>query len=825
MFLHSNGDVSPDVSGGLLDKLNDEQRAAVALPAEHALILAGAGSGKTRVLTTRIAWLLHTGQVSPGGLLAVTFTNKAAKEMLTRLSAMLPIQVRGMWIGTFHGLCNRFLRAHHKLANLPATFQILDTQDQLSAVKRVMKAAGVDEERFPPKQMQWFIAGCKEEGMRPAAVPVRDADTRRKVEIYQLYEDQCQREGVVDFGELMLRSYELLRDNDPVREHYRRRFRHILIDEFQDTNRLQYAWIKMFAPMPASGERQDNCIFAVGDDDQSIYAFRGARVGNMADFVREYDVAHQIKLEQNYRSHGNILDSANELIGHNRRRLGKNLRTDQGPGEPVRVFEAPSDLAEAQWMVDEIRQLTAPGSGLPRRELALLYRSNAQSRVLETALFQAGLPYRVYGGLRFFERAEIKHALAYLRLLENPHDDTSFLRVVNFPARGIGARTIEQLQDLARAADGGRGASLYRTAGTMSGKAGANLAGFVARVDVMREQSEGRSLRETIQLVLDQSGLIDHYRAEREGAERIENLEELVNAAESFVTLEGFGRDATALPLDEWSAHTGLTQSPSSQGLDVSDADPADSVRAELMPAPDSVSASLEPAIAARPPAGVLSPDGETLSPLAAFLTHAALESGDNQAQAGEDAVQLMTVHAAKGLEFDVVFISGLEEGLFPHDNSLSDADGLEEERRLMYVAITRARHRLYLSHSQTRLLHGQTRYNVRSRFFDELPESALKWLAPKVQALRPSWSSADPLRSLAAGARSDSLSRTLAQAAAPAGSASVRVGQRVFHGKFGEGKVLAVEGRGADARAHVHFNRHGPKWLALAVAKLEAID
>ena len=503
---------APATLNALVAGLNAEQAAAVTLPAEHALILAGAGSGKTRVLTTRIAWLLQTGQITPGGVMAVTFTNKAAKEMMTRLSAMLPVNVRGMWIGTFHGLCNRFLRAHHATAGLPATFQILDTQDQLSAVKRLCKQFNVDDERFPPKQLQWFIAGCKEDGQRPRDVVARDEDTRRKVELYALYEEQCQREGVVDFGELMLRSFEVMRDNDAIRAHYQRRFRHILIDEFQDTNRLQYAWIKMFSTPPIEGlPGAGNAVFAVGDDDQSIYAFRGARVGNMADFVREFQVRHQIKLEQNYRSVSNILDSANHLIGHNTGRLGKNLRTEAGAGEPVRVHEATSDLAEAQWMVDEIRQLV--NDGLSRQEVAVLYRSNAQSRVVETALFNAGLPYRVYGGLRFFERAEIKHALAYLRLIENPHDDTSFLRVVNFPPRGIGARSIEQLQDVARAS----GCSLHDAVSAVTGRAGAAIGGFVALMDVMREQSEGRSLRETIELVLEHSGLVEHFKAEREG--------------------------------------------------------------------------------------------------------------------------------------------------------------------------------------------------------------------------------------------------------------------------------------------------------------------
>ena len=799
--MFSSTDAGAAIELPLLAGLNPEQNAAVTLPPEHALILAGAGSGKTRVLTTRIAWLLQTGQVSPGGVLAVTFTNKAAKEMLTRLTAMLPLNARGMWIGTFHGLCNRFLRAHYKLANLPQAFQILDTQDQLSAIKRLCKQFNVDEERFPPKQLQWFISGCKEDGLRPGDVEVHDAESRKKVEIYQLYEEQCQREGVVDFGELMLRSYELLRDNDAVREHYRRRFRHILIDEFQDTNKLQYAWIKMIAGLP--GEGSHSAILAVGDDDQSIYAFRGARVGNMADFVREFGVQHQIKLEQNYRSHSNILDSANELISHNKRRLGKNLRTDAGAGEPVRVLEAPSDFAEAEWVVDELRQLVK-SEGYERKEVAVLYRSNAQSRVIETQLFNAGVPYRVYGGLRFFERAEIKHALAYLRLLENPRDDTSFLRVVNFPPRGIGARTLEQLQDAARAA----GTSLVDAVSSLPGRAGANLSAFVAKIDVLREQTAGCTLREIIEQMLETSGLIEHYRADREGADRIENLEELASAAESFVTQEGFGRDAVALPVDE-QGDAALTQSPASQGLD-----PDAPLLNEPMPAaPPLVDAAT----------------GETLSPLAAFLTHAALEAGDNQAQAGQDAVQLMTVHASKGLEFDAVFITGLEEGLFPHENSMSDNDGLEEERRLMYVAITRARKRLYLSHAQTRMLHGQTRYHIKSRFLEELPEEALKWITPKRSAFanipasvsgaggaRPAWGNSGIYPNF------DAAVPLPARKVEPAHG--IAAGQQVFHNKFGEGKVLSVQGEGDDARAQVSFARHGVKWLALAVAKLDVI-
>ena len=800
----------PDAGGSghlpLLNGLNDEQLAAATLEGGHALILAGAGSGKTRVLTTRIAWLLQTGRATPGGILAVTFTNKAAKEMLTRLSAMLPINVRGMWIGTFHGLCNRMLRAHYKSANLPQTFQILDTQDQLSAIKRLCKQFQVDEEALPPKQLQYFISGCKEEGLRPSDVQARDMAERKKVELYQLYEEQCLREGVVDFGELMLRSYELLRDNLPIRQHYQHRFRHMLVDEFQDTNRLQYLWLKQLAGDMVGGKFQSHSsVIAVGDDDQSIYAFRGARVGNMQDFVREFEVRQQIKLEQNYRSYSNILDSANALISHNSRRLGKNLRTTQGPGEPVRVYEATTDLAEAQWMVDEIRQLVKSDS-FERKEIAVLYRSNAQSRVIESALFNASVPYRVYGGLRFFERAEIKHALAYLRLLENPHDDTSFLRVVNFPPRGIGARSIEVLQDAARAA----GCSLHDGVSAVPGKAGANLSAFVAMVDVLREQTEGMNLRKIIEQMLQSSGLVEHFRTEKEGADRIENLEELVNAAESFVTQEGFGRDAVALPVDEL-RNDRLGQSPASQGLD-----PNAPVVDEPLPAV----------------AGIVDFDtGETLSPLAAFLTHAALEAGDNQAQAGQDAVQLMTVHASKGLEFDGVFIGGMEEGLFPHENSASEREGLEEERRLMYVAITRARKRLYLSHSQTRMLHGQTRYNIKSRFFDELPEAALKWITPKQQGFgtyAPNAGS-NPFgqrdRSPFGSGRTEQFASPPVPVQKAAPSHGLRVGLAVFHTKFGEGKVLALEGTGDDARAQVSFPRHGTKWLALSVAKLTVVD
>ncbi|XVJ69528.1 MAG: UvrD-helicase domain-containing protein [Rhizobacter sp.] len=799
----------PVVSAGLLQGLNPEQLAAVTLPAESALILAGAGSGKTRVLTTRIAWLIQTGQLSPGGVMAVTFTNKAAKEMLTRLSAMLPLPVRGMWIGTFHGLCNRFLRAHWKLAALPQGFQILDSSDQLSSVKRLIKAMNLDEERYVPKQVTWFIAGNKEDGLRPKDVEVRDENTRVLVQIYQAYEEQCQREGVVDFAELLLRTYELMRDNQPLREHYQHRFQHVLVDEFQDTNKLQYAWLKMFAGKNAA-------VMAVGDDDQSIYAFRGAQVGNMLDFEREFRVQQVIKLERNYRSFGNILDAANELIAHNTKRLGKNLSTEAGPGEPVRVVESTSDFAEAQWLVEEIQQLHR--DGLSRHEVALLYRSNAQSRVLESALFNASIPYKVYGGLRFFERAEVKHALSYLRLIENGNDDTSFLRVVNFPTRGIGARSIELLQDAARSS----GRSLFQSVGAVPGKAGLNLQAFVALIERMRASTLGLNLREIIEHMLHESGLVQFYKTDKEGQDRLENLDELVNAAEAFVTQEGFGKDAVALPVDE-------------RAFELTGSTPPSSVR------PEPVEGAARTAFGGRAVVGALTVDvapdletGEIMSPLAAFLTHASLEAGDNQAQAGQDAIQLMTVHAAKGLEFDAVFITGLEEGLFPHENSVAELSGLEEERRLMYVAITRARKRLYLSFSQTRMLHGQTRYSVKSRFFDELPEGALKWITPRHQGFgsgyareyQNAWSKGQGLGSMVGTGREPPGAPRQAvpfQPSAP--SHGLRTGQNVFHTKFGEGVVLTLEGSGQDARAQVNFGRHGSKWLALSVAKLTPVD
>src|SRR5574343_298675 len=740
----------------LLAHLNPPQLQAVTLPPVHGLILAGAGSGKTRVLTTRIAWLISTGQVGPHGILAVTFTNKAAKEMTARLASLVPINVRGMWIGTFHGLCNRLLRAHYREAGLPQTFQILDSADQLAMVKRLLKNLNIDDEKYPPRELCHFINAHKEQGIRAGQAEVYDSYTQKRVEIYAEYETQCNREGVVDFAELLLRCYELLQRNEPLRTHYQQRFRHILVDEFQDTNVLQYAWLKLLAGGGAN-------VFAVGDDDQSIYRFRGAEVGNMRDFERDYAGQNIIRLEQNYRSQGNILAAANAIIKNNRERLGKNLWTDAGEGEPIRAFEAYSDLDEARFVVEEIRELVRDGKS--PTQIAVLYRSNAQSRVIENELFTKGVPYKVYGGLRFFERQEIKHALAYLRLLGNPDDDTAFLRVVNFPTRGIGARSLENLQATAHQMN----SSLYNAAASLTGKAGQTVGAFIRLIESLRQETEGLPLPEMVEHVIEKSGLAQHYRTEKEGQDRLENLDELINAAATFVDDEGAIGEAGAL---------------------------------------------------------------------VSFLTHASLEAGEHQAGEGQEAVQLMTVHAAKGLEFDAVFITGLEQGLFPHENAvLEGKDGLQEERRLMYVAVTRARQRLYLCHAQSRMLHGQTRYCLPSSFLDELPEALLQrlnavpaWatgMGASSGGGNGSWRNGSWSQAPAVERHMDMGTRVAARALGSAhdSAGGFHVGQSVVHAKFGAGVILAAEGRGDEARVQVRFSQGqaGTKWLALAYAKLEA--
>lgn len=740
------------MSERILAGLNPRQREAVMLPRESALVLAGAGSGKTRVLTARIAWLIHTGQASPSQILAVTFTNKAAREMLERITALLPINPRSMWVGTFHGLCHRLLRTHFHDAGLPQAFQIIDQQDQLSLIKRMFKALGVDDEKYPPRQLQQFINAQKESGLRSDQVETGDDFTRHLAEYYAAYQQQCDKDGLVDFAELLLRSHELLRRHRELLLHYRERFSYVLVDEFQDTNRLQYDWLKLIS----GGE----AVFAVGDDDQSIYAFRGANAANMRDFAADFGARTLIKLEQNYRSQGNILDAANALIRHNSSRLGKDLWTVEGSGEPLRVYKARSETEEAAFVVEEMRGLVREGLNLS--QVAILYRSNAQSRALEHALFAASLPYRVYGGLRFFERQEVKHALAYLRLVAHPDDDPALLRIINFPTRGIGARTIEQLQGWAHE----QRSSLWAAA---RGFPHRGVAAFIEMIDRLKAAAAGLPLPELIEHAIEVGGLAAHYRAEREGAERLENLGELVNAGASFVAERQEGVES------------------GSEG------------------------------------AGPASTETASLAMLVSFLAHAALEAGEYQAAAGTDAIQLMTVHAAKGLEFHTVFITGLEQGLFPHENSLYEHGGLEEERRLMYVAITRARRRLYLSSADTRMLHGQTRYNLPSAFFREIPRELLKqvgpvWEGPAAVSRQPEVFSREPEVGHQASSPRESV-------LPPPGNMrpAWRIGQSVRHGKFGLGVIVNAEGQGSDARVLVNFKNAGMKWLALEYAKLVA--
>lgn len=724
----------------LLNGLNPEQLAAVTWPPQSALVLAGAGSGKTRVLTTRIAWLLQSGQASVHSIMAVTFTNKAAKEMQTRLGAMLPINVRAMWLGTFHGLCHRFLRLHHRDAGLPATFQILDSGDQLSLIKRLLKQLNIAEEIIAPRSLQGFINAQKENGLRAGVLEAPDPHTKRMIECYAEYDKWCSREGVVDFAELMLKSYEMLQSNEILRRHYQNRFNHILVDEFQDTNKLQYAWLKLLAGESAA-------VFAVGDDDQSIYRFRGAHVGNMTALMKEFAIEAPIKLEQNYRSDGHILAAANAVIENNAERLGKNLRTDADMGDKLRFFSAPTDLDEAQFIIDEAKSLHREGRALA--EMAVLYRSNAQSRVIEQALFRAGVPYKIYGGLRFYERQEIKHALAYLRLAANPDDDNALLRVINVPARGIGTRTVENLQAAAQE----QGISLWQAVCALAVK-NAKVAAFAKIIEAMRQQIGQLSLAEMMVSAVHDSGLMESYKtAKGDNQDRIDNLEELIHAAIAFKPEES---NFETLPEE-----------------------------AQDTPA----------------------------FPVLAFLSNAALESGENQAGQGEDAVQLMTVHAAKGLEFDTVFLTGMEEGRFPSEMSLAERGGLEEERRLMYVAITRARKRLYISMAQQRMLHGQTQFGIVSRFVEEIPPEILHYLSAKKQSFN---SFTDAPRSRSNTVREDYK--------LPQEYAGFRIGQNVRHAKFGTGVIIDAVDKGESARLTINFGKEGVKELDTKFAKLEML-
>jgi DNA helicase-2/ATP-dependent DNA helicase PcrA len=723
----------------LLSDLNDAQRAAVTSPPGPALVLAGAGSGKTRVLTHRLAWLVAVDGVSPHAILAVTFTNKAAGEMRARIERMLHAPVGGLWIGTFHGLSHRFLRAHHSEAGLPQGFQILDAEDQHRLIRRVLKNLNLDEAYWPPKQAQWFINAHKEEGRRPARLPESGDPTQRELKrIYIAYEEACARSGLVDFAELLLRACELMRDHASLRAHYQNRFRHVLVDEFQDTNSIQYEWLRLFAGGHGN-------LFAVGDDDQSIYGWRGARVENILQFEKDNPRAQVYRLEQNYRSTGTILKAANAVIAHNAGRLGKQLWTAGEEGEPISLYTAYNEVDEARFVVDRLQDWVAAGRA--RREIAVLYRSNAQSRVFEELLVNEGIPYRVYGGLRFFERAEIKDALAYLRLVASRHDDPSFERVVNVPTRGIGNKTVDAVRERAKSEH----LSLWEAAGKLEAEGGlparatAALAAFRRLIERLAQETAPLPLPEQVEEMLTQSGLLEHYKKEKgeKGESRVENLEELVNA------VRGFEHDETT-------------------GLD----------------------------------------------PLSAFLAHAALEAGEAEAEAWEDCVQLMSLHSAKGLEFPLVFLTGLEEGLFPHQRSVEEPGRLEEERRLCYVGMTRARERLVLTYAEVRRLHGSEHYTSPSRFLGEIPEKLVAEVRarPAATPQAVSYPTAGAVRRGASSARG----RTP--------EANMRLGARVRHATFGDGVVLNYEGQGNHARVQVNFEAAGTKWLVLVYANLQSL-
>ncbi len=729
----------------ILNSLNDAQRHAVTAETGNLLVLAGAGSGKTRVLVHRIAWLIEMEGVSPGGILAVTFTNKAANEMRIRIEQLLQRPIGGMWVGTFHGLAHRLLRTHWQEAGLPEKFQILDSDDQLRLIKRINQNLGLDEGKWPARQCQWFINEQKDEGLRAANLE-HYGDEFRKVmmQVYQAYEQACARGGMVDFGELLLRAHELWLKQPALLSYYQHRFGQILVDEFQDTNAIQYAWLRVLA-----GEMGK--LTVVGDDDQSIYGWRGARIENIQNFTRDFAPASMIKLEQNYRSTGTILKAANHLIANNTGRLGKELWTEDKEGEQISVYAAYNEQDEARFICEQLEQWV--GKGHRRDEAAILYRSNAQSRELEEALLRINMPYRIYGGFRFYERLEIRNALAYLRLVANRDDDAAFERVINTPVRGIGNATLELLRNLAR----NEGVSLWQSAlqsvtkSLMPTRALLNVQSFMELINLLDEYSSSRELHETMDYIIQQSGLIPHH--EKEGGEkarsRVENLEELVTAAKSF-TVANVPSDETILPITK----------------------------------------------------------------MTAFLDKAALDAGDAQADASEDAVQLMTIHSAKGLEFPLVFMAGMEEGLFPHKMSLDGLHGLEEERRLCYVGITRAMQKLYMCHAESRRLHGEENLTRPSRFLREIPEELRQEVRMKGQIVRgSSW----------AGSGSGYSSAKSGSTPYETGLA-FSLGQRVRHPKFGEGVVLNSEGNGNNARIQINFHAEGSKWLVMAYARLEAM-
>ena len=730
----------------ILDSLNDEQRHAVANPSQHLLVLAGAGSGKTRVLVHRIAWLLEAEQVSPFSILAVTFTNKAAREMRHRIESLMGQSFGGMWVGTFHGLAHRLLRTHWQEAGLIQDFQILDSDDQLRLIKRINRELQIDDERWPAKQCQWYINSQKDEGLRASNIDdFGDDYTKTMLRIYRAYEIACDRGGMIDFGEILLRSHELWLKNPQILDHYQRRFQHILVDEFQDTNSIQYAWLRVLAG-------RGSHLMVVGDDDQSIYGWRGAKIENIQQFSSDFPGAQLVKLEQNYRSTKNILDAANSLITNNAGRLGKQLWTEGVAGEPISLYEAFNEQDESRFVVDRLQDWFNGGNR--RIDSAVLYRSNAQSRELEEALLRVGMPYRIYGGQRFYERLEIKNALAYLRLVTNRFDDTAVERIINVPTRGIGGRTLELVRQVAR----DRNCSLWEASvasvneSLLTARAANSVLAFLELIDGLDESCRDLELHAKTDLIIKTTGLIPHH--EKEGGEkaraRVENLEELVNAAGNF---------------------------------DVTDADEDF----------DSTSTQF----------------------LAAFLDQAALDAGEGQAAADEDAVQLMTLHTAKGLEFDLVFLVGMEEGLFPHKMSMDDLSGLEEERRLAYVGITRAKHKLYLSHAESRRLHGEINLCRPSRFVREIPKSLIEEVRLKSTISRPSVGGAR----LGRGNPSGNLDGSV-----EVPQTNLSLGQRVIHGKFGEGVVLNYEGQGTSARVQVNFDSAGSKWLVLSYAKLEVL-
>jgi DNA helicase-2/ATP-dependent DNA helicase PcrA len=734
----------------ILNPLNDAQRGAVTAPLVPVLVLAGAGSGKTRVLTHRIVWLIQAESVSPHSILAVTFTNKAAAEMRGRVEQLLGLPGGSLWLGTFHGLAHRLLRLHWREAGLSQHFQILDAEDQLRQIRKLIKAQNLDETLWVPRELQYFINKHKDEGRRPQQLKDGgDPGERQRIKLYAEYEEACARAGVIDFAELLLRAYELWRDNAELLRHYRHRFRHVLVDEFQDTNSIQYAWIRLLVG-------SEGCPFVVGDDDQSIYRWRGARVENLQKFQKDFPQAQLYRLEQNYRSTGSILDAANALIANNTGRLGKNLWTSGGRGETVKLYAAFNERDEADFVLGRIQDWVRRGGA--RREVAILYRSNAQSRMFEETFISARVPYRVYGGLRFFERAEIKDALAYLRLAVNREDDASFERVVNLPTRGIGARTVDGVREAAR----GAGSSLWRAAcaavsDTLATRSGA-LLGFLQLIEKLAHAITALPLHEQVDHVINASGLIEHYqkdkgRGGREGGgeARVENLLELVSAARGF------------------------------------------------------------------------EPEGD-LPPLQSFLAHAVLESGEGQGEDFEDCVQMMTLHTAKGLEFPLVFLAGMEDGLFPHMRSLNDIDGLEEERRLCYVGVTRAMKQLYLTYAEQRRLHGVDSYNSPSRFIQNIPPELIEEVRPRIRMSHGPISRDTGFSRDSGFGRAERVANPFRTPAPEPVAPGMRLGQRVRHGKFGEGVVLNVEGQGPHARVQVNFERQGSKWLMLQYANLEVV-